>query len=612
MLSPAFNDDPEHAATTSRPRPRAAFGLILAALLLRLIHLAAAAQSPLSFQVGPDEDYYLRFARDVAFGSGGMRPEFAFMDPLYGYLLGAILWLTGGSPFPMFVLQVVVDTATVAMLVALGRRIGMERAGLIGAAAYALVGPAIAMTATLLKEIWVAAFLCGWVLLVLQLRQPGPAWRWFAFGLYFGVGVLLRSNLLLLAPFGLAMAWAFDRHRLAPMKLLGAAALLMAGLALPLGLATWRNIVVDGRASPVPGNGGLVMHQLYNEENPESRSRYPSFVRYGHPSEAWRAYHAEAEKRHGRGMSAPEVDAYWRALAIDYVWSNPGQTLRNALRKLAEFSAWPEVANNRSYADERLFSPVLAALPPPFGLLFAFGLPGLIWTLRGRFGAWTLWPPVLAGIATVAVFFAEDRFRLIVVPFFALGTGLWLLAIWGWLSQRRWRSVAAGAACSMVLAIWSFAYAQNIPATPSNWQRIGAGWFKMGKYQELRSLLDEAERLEPGTPALDEFRGLLALAEGDPAAARSSYERALAQRSDRHEVWHNYARALFLLGDLEQSLTAEVHAYQLAPLPEYLWEIALRLEGLGRQDEATDVMRALASNPEAGEYALRARARLGP
>jgi tetratricopeptide (TPR) repeat protein len=589
---------------------RAGVAVVVLALLLRLAHLAAAARSPLSFQIGPDEDYYLRFARDVAFGSGGLQSEFAFMDPLYGHLLGCVLWLAGGSAFPMYLAQAFVDTGTVAMLVALGQRLRAGVSGVVAGAAYALAGPAVAMTATLLKETWVAAFLCGWVLLAMGLRERHASWRWAAFGLYCGLGVLLRSNLMLLVIFSLALPWlanpSVGRGRQWPRALTW----LLVGLAIPLALATWRNAVVDGRWSPVPGNGGLVLHQLYNAENPKSQSRYPAFVRYGHPSEAWRAYRAEAERRHGRALSAAEIDAYWKTQALDYVRAHPLQTARNALRKLAEFSAWPEVPNNRAYADERLFSPVLHALPPPFALLFALGLPGLLWLLWLRPHGWLVWPPLLTGVATVAVFFAEDRFRLVVVPLFALGVGVWADALRAWLARRHWWSLASALAFSLALAAWSFAYAKRIPETPMNWQRIASGWFRLGDHERLREIIADVERREPEAVGLDEYRGLLALAEGDASAAKAAYERALAHRSDRHEVWHNYARALSRLGDHEASLAAQARAYELHPLPEYLWEMAQSLDALNRDDEAKRLLRELAADGAAGDFARRARARL--
>src|SRR5262245_20471918 len=80
-------------------------------LALRLLHMRYAIAGPLTWQLGPDEEYYRQFGLDVASGAFGLVERFAFMDPLYGYIVGGVLKLTG-SLFPLFLLQILVDCAS--------------------------------------------------------------------------------------------------------------------------------------------------------------------------------------------------------------------------------------------------------------------------------------------------------------------------------------------------------------------------------------------------------------------------------------------------------------------------------------------------------------------
>ncbi|MBT8063317.1 MAG: hypothetical protein KJO85_11580, partial [Gammaproteobacteria bacterium] len=64
---------------------RAVFIILSTCLLVRVLHLAAAVNSPFLYHPGPDEDYYLRFGMWVAGLASGDPAEFAFMDPAYGY-----------------------------------------------------------------------------------------------------------------------------------------------------------------------------------------------------------------------------------------------------------------------------------------------------------------------------------------------------------------------------------------------------------------------------------------------------------------------------------------------------------------------------------------------
>src|ERR1700753_2617434 len=127
------------SATQSTSRDRALLvGVLGLCLALRLAHLSSAMGSPLTYQPGPDEDYYLRLGQAVAAGAGSSKPEFTFMDPGYGYLLGAFFKLLGVNLFVVYLLQGLLDTATAYAVFSIGARLGKPRAGLIGAACYAL------------------------------------------------------------------------------------------------------------------------------------------------------------------------------------------------------------------------------------------------------------------------------------------------------------------------------------------------------------------------------------------------------------------------------------------------------------------------------------------
>ena len=132
----------------------AVFGVLALVFLIRLAHLSSAMVSPLTYQPGPDEDYYRRFGLAVALGQGQGSPEFTFMDPAYGYILGAIFRILGPNLFVVYLLQVVLDTATAYGILRIGRLLGRPRAGLVGALLYGLTATAVVFCTTLLKEVW--------------------------------------------------------------------------------------------------------------------------------------------------------------------------------------------------------------------------------------------------------------------------------------------------------------------------------------------------------------------------------------------------------------------------------------------------------------------------
>ena len=218
-------------------------------------------------------------------------------------------------------------------------------------------------------------------------------------------------------------------------------------------LAPWsvRNHRADGGFSPLPHNGGIVLHQIYNAQNPQSAIWIPPFVNYSNPSEIWRGYAAEAQRIAGRPLSPTEVDRYWKDQALGFMWQHPGTVVEDVLRKSLVFLAATEVPNNRSSMEERLFSPVLSALPVSMAWLLAMGLAGTAWfAIQDR-----RWLVVAAPIAiawlTMAVFWAEDRFRFHAAPALALMSGVWLDGLIGGV-RRGWQAPAAGLLAAAIAA----------------------------------------------------------------------------------------------------------------------------------------------------------------
>lgn len=548
------------------------FALALVGLLvlsLRVLHLGYALHSPLTYQPGPDEDFYLHFGRMLASGGTETAVE-GSMDPAYGYLLAAVFGLFGPGLFGVYLLQIGLDTVTAMGIYWLGREFGRPRAGLIAAAIYGLTSTAILMTTAALKEIWVANFMVLWVgLALILLVRPRPL-VWASLGLLCGMGVALRSNLLLMTPMAvILLPWILHRQNRPWAEIVRGLAGLAIGVLLPLILLSMRNERLAGSFSPVPTQGGLVLHQLYNPENPRSLAEAPHFVAFYNPIEIWLGYAREAERRLGRTLSPHEVDAYWRGEAFAYVRRHPAQSLRNAGRKLTEFVAYDEVANNRSMNDERLFSPVLRGLPLPFGWLFALGIPGLFLLWRADRRALVVFAPILLVVVTVAVFFAEDRFRFPAAPMLALGAGWFVDSIL--VSWRDWNPRRLALAGLPVIAIGAASVwcSRSVPEVPVSWDRVAWGYIRMGQLTEARRVAEAHAAQLPSDSSLQEALAYIAVAQGRTADAIGFYRRAILLRPGSHTAHFNLARLLARNGRREEALREAKIAASLAPDPDY-------------------------------------------
>jgi tetratricopeptide (TPR) repeat protein len=561
----------------SEPKPVFVFAVLAAVLALRILHLSSALKSPLSYQPGPDEDYYLRFGEAVAAGVGADAPEFTFMDPGYGYLLGGLFKLLGVNLFAVYLLQALLDTATAYGILTIGRMLELPRAGLLGALLYAVNATAIMFCATLLKETAVAAYLCWWVAGALAVYRSPSKLASLAFGAYCGVGVALRSTLSVLVLVALlvpALAGAARGGAVrggAVRSTAGLAALFTAGLVLALAPWSLRNHRAFGSFSPLPHNGGIVLHQAYNVDNPQSAIWIPAFVNYSNPSEIWRGYAAQAQALAGRPLSPPEVDRYWRDQALGFMSEHPGAVAGEMAHKSLMFLADTEVPNNRSAVEERMFSPVLQLLPAPAIWLLSMGLAGLIWLAR-RDRRWVIVAaPIALSWATMTFFWAEDRFRFHCMPELALCSGLIideLMRHAGRYWQRRRPGTPeegtpdAGGMAAGVLGASGFAVAvaavslclgSLFPPPPVRWDHIVWGYIKMGQLDQARSLAERIATLQPDNGPIMEARGYLAAADRNYADAVRSFSRAIALRPRSYLAHYNLAKAFLALGDKTQA-----------------------------------------------------------
>ncbi len=548
--------------------------LVLALVLgVRVLHMTYALRSPLMFQPGPDEEFYLRFGQAVARGASET-PEFAFMDPAYGYFLGLIFKLLGTNLFVVYLVQVGLDTVTAFCIFLIGREFGRPRAGLLGALLYGMTCTAVYFSTTLLKATWVANFMTLWVLSGLILLRVRNLPSWLFFGALCGWGIALRSNLLLMAVLSAVLLVWLSRiqSKRSIRETVLRVGLFSVGLVIPLTLLSMRNAQISSTFSPLPNNGGVVLHHLYNPENPKAALLLPKFVKYGTPSQIWHDYSREAERRAGHALTPHEIDQYWRGEAIGYIAAHPVDVVENGMRKLGEFVAYIEVPNNRSLLQDRLFSPVLRALPSPFGWLFALGVPGTAVLLYRDRRAVLVVAPILVAAATVAVFFSEDRFRFHAVPMLAFGAGVFLEQVYSWIKSHQLKRYATAIAASILLGSSSVLLARQMPQPQIAWDRVIWGYLKMNDKAALvpaKQLAIQVAAEQPQNPKIQEALAYIAAAEGRYPEAVAYYRRTTELRTDDHVAHYNLAKMLVKVGDSAEAAREAKMAADIDPLPEY-------------------------------------------
>jgi tetratricopeptide (TPR) repeat protein len=395
------------------------------------------------------------------------------------------------------------------------------------------------------------------------------------FGLYCGLGVGLRSTLLLLGVAALFLPlWSNAqsaarevadgmRHRAA------LAALVACGMVVALLPWSLRNNQAYGSLSPLPHNGGIVLQQIYNEHNPNAEIWVPPFVSYLHPSEIWRGYSAEANRRAGYSLSPAEVDRYWKQEALTFIDTHRAQVLEDGFRKGLGWLSNAELANNRSDVEERMFSPVLAWLPSPAAWLLAMGLAGLAW-LACEDGRWPIVTvPIAVAWFTMALFFAESRFRFHAMPMLALCSGVWIDQLSRHARDVGKRQLAVFVGLAAVIATTSLLLGSRTKPVPVQWDRIAWGYINMGKIPEAQAVAERVSKEQPNNAPIFEALGYTAVARQHYDAAAQALQHAIELRPGSHVAHYNLARVYLALGDHKRAAEEAGIAVNLNPSPEY-------------------------------------------
>jgi len=400
---------------------------------------------PLFYQPQVDAAVYDDWGWEIASRSV-LGHDVFYMDPLYAYFLGAYYKLRGHDLYGVRFVQVVLGTSGCLALFLAGRRLlgtGAAFAALVLSATYQ---PLIFYDTALTKD-FLGAALMSWVIFGVSVGVASGGWgAWLGTGVLLGLLGLVRGNALLLLAAIAAGIVVHDRRR-AP----SACAALVVGAALAILPATLRNAWVAGDLVLTTAQLGPNMYTGNHPGNETGRYEWPSFIKTPSPKDEGPGFRQEAERRVGRPLEASEVDAFWRRETLAYVAANPGTFLRTTGKRLAVLFNRFEIPDNYSLYVMTELSWVLRLPLANFGWVIGpLGLTGLLLGLREvRRLAW-LYLVLGTYVASIAVFFVFDRYRLPMIPPLVLFSALAIVELWRRLRRRELRALAGW---GLVLAV---------------------------------------------------------------------------------------------------------------------------------------------------------------
>jgi tetratricopeptide (TPR) repeat protein len=555
-----------------------ALAIFAVAFVVRFIHVMQIRPALFFSVLMGDSRGYDEWAQRIARGDwlGG---EVFYQAPLYPYLLGSIYAIAGRHLLLVRIVQIVIGSASCALLGLTTARVLSRRAGVIAGVMLALYAPAIFFDGLLQKSVLDVFFVCLalWLIARITVRlepdtttEPPTDVRsvrlqadrglCLALGLTMGGLALTRENALVFIVILLAWTLLGIGQRPTPnAERLTRAVLFLAGLALVLVPVAARNRYVGGGFYVTTSQFGP---NFYIGNNPIADGTYQS-LRFGRGAPEYERQDATelAERALGRKLSPSEVSSFWIDKALDFITERPGRWLTLMVRKFALLCNATEMLDTESQETHAEWSwPLrIGRWFGHFGVLVPLALVGVVitWPMRSRL--WIFYAMTLAYAASVLVFYVFARYRYPLVPLLMMFAAAACSAIPAFVRRR---SVPGG--------VWTMA-AIVLVAVFTNWPMLSTTLMRAVTETNLAVALQ---------------------AEGRTDEATDHYQRAISLQPDYAPAYNNLATALHAQGRLDEAIATYQRALALRPeYPEAHYNLANALNDAGRATEAAEHFR---------------------
>lgn len=565
------------------------------ALTIRFIYLYESSANP-SFQ-SPivDSEFYNEAARKFAAGQG-LGSTFFWQPFFYQFFLSVVYVFSGNSIITAKIVQALLSGLTCALVYRLGEKIFDRQTGIIAGLITAFYGPLFFYESELLAAGWAAFWSVVLVLLFLKTQEKDKIRHWFLLGLCGSLSIITRPTFL---PFFIAgCIWL--RFKVRPgVSLVTRFGALFAGILLvimPVGFAAKH---AGQKFSILPSSGGI---NLYIGNNPNYRQTLTE-----RPSKDWEEKLFKNLSKDKISRDAWERDRFFKQQVIKYVKSQPLDFAKGLGRKTLEFICSREIPRNVSVYMFGRWSRLLRLLTWkidgfgfPFGLIFPLVVLGVIFNWRRIPGPVVLF--IVLYPSTVILFFVTSRYKVPVVPVFAIPAAAGAVSVAGRIRLKRWKElvlIAAIVAGVVILSTLPGPFCQEqVDFEQEFYQLVGHAMIRQGLGNRAMECLSKAIQLKPDCPETYYYAGNALVQQNKLDEAIKYYTDALRLKPDYPNAHANLGVALMGLVFLNAEhiergkVVAEAiehykEAVRLKPdYPEahYFWGIALELQD--KMDEA--------------------------
>lgn len=491
-----------------------------------------------------------------------------YLDPLYPFFLALVYLVVPPDTIGVLLAQAALDTASVALVMAIAHRVRDEPTALVAGLIAATYKPFFYYSALLLKAPLMIFLVVLALYLVIRAADDDALWRWLPAGFLLGLAALTRGNSLLFAPvlgLWILVAWRGEL----PRRIQGVVVLGL-GLACAIGPVTARNWIVGDDLVVLNSQAGQNFYIGHFAGNETGAYVAPPFLR-PNPVFEESDFAKEALERTGRDMKPSEISNFWLREGLEEIVDDPLRFVRHSFRKVLLLVNRVEIPDNASYAYfAKEVSSMLSWPLPGFGFVVCLAAGGVAVSWRNRLMQ-LLMLYFLAYASGIVLFFNLSRLRLPLVPVLILLAATALVFTGRRVRERDPKSLIVPAL--LVLAMIPITrldlYEQSLNVRYVN---MGVGFLDASdrSWAEAQRLLEAGrkaeadpwivEAIEYRTSAEQQFERALEIDPGYPRAMQA-LQRSLAASVLLHDVLGDFERARGLAQDLVRRFPAQPDSY---------------------------------------------------
>ncbi len=415
---------------------------VLLTLLIRLLFILEVRHLPYSWvsHFVVDSWAYHRWALEII-GGNFWGSDVFFLRPIYPYLLALLYKVFGQKVIVVQVFQALIATASCFLLYRCAERIFKRFAAFVAGIGFALCGVLTFYTGALLYVEITTFFTLLTLYLLTSNHAPLTTRRLLFAGITFGLLVICRPELLLLAPF---LLFYLLRDKI-PFKRVALFSLicLLTIAAVPI-----RNFLIARDMVFFTAHSGI---NFYYGNNPAADGTWQSppelSTGLGFSHERLKKV---AKTVNGRELTWSQASSYWTKKGINYILTHPWNWLQLLLRKFLLFWSNYEIPNNYYQETVRPFSRVLKVAFINFGAVAALGIIGMFFARRNR-RALLVYLFILGYLTSSLIFYVLSRLRAPVIPLLLIFAGSAVTEIYQLLRHTPKRKIGVASLVATVL-----------------------------------------------------------------------------------------------------------------------------------------------------------------